>query len=114
MKNKKSKKAVKKQERKFFPDWSPYKKYSKYIILLITLGALIVRAYRVGYLSVWIDEYPHVLPAMKMVKGTFAWAKDGDFNGIFITWCVTLFYKIFGISETVARVPSVIFDQFQF
>jgi 4-amino-4-deoxy-L-arabinose transferase-like glycosyltransferase len=109
MKKKLSTKTKEQPKRIVFNNWQQYQKYSVYIILLLTLGALIVRGYRVGFLSVWLDEYPHILPAIDVLKGNSITQGDSDLNGIFITWCVTLFFKLFGISETVARIPSIIF-----
>ena len=109
MKKKLSKKTHKQTDEIVFTNWQQYRKYSVYIVLLLTIGALIVRAYHVGFLSVWLDEYPHILPAIKFLNGNSITGGDSDLNGIFITWCVTLFFKLFGISETVARIPSIIF-----
>ncbi|MDY6801457.1 MAG: glycosyltransferase family 39 protein [Bacteroidota bacterium] len=107
MKKKILKKRKNKEQKITFPDWNHLKKFAPYLILLITLGALFVRIYRVGFLSVWLDEYMHINPALDILNGREI--SESDINGIFLTWVVTLFFKIFGISELVARIPSVLF-----
>jgi len=106
MKQKVSKKQKENSEL-IFPNWKDLSKYAPYIVALITIVAFIVRAYRIGYLSVWLDEYMHINPAIATLNDTAI--NQGDMNGIFLTWCVTAFFKIFGISEGVARIPSIIF-----
>lgn len=107
MKKKIAKKRKIKDQKVTFPDWNHLQKFTPYLILLITLGALFVRIYRVGFLSVWLDEYMHINPALDILNGREI--SESDINGIFLTWVVTLFFKIFGISEWVARIPSVLF-----
>ncbi|MEA2106065.1 MAG: glycosyltransferase family 39 protein [Bacteroidota bacterium] len=107
MKKKISKKRKNKDQKITFPDWNHLKKFAPYLILLITLGAFFIRIYRVGFLSVWLDEYMHINPALDILNGREI--SESDINGIFLTWVVTLFFKIFGISELVARIPSVLF-----
>ena len=107
MKKKISKKRKNKDQKITFPDWNHLKKFAPYLILLITLGAFFVRIYRVGFLSVWLDEYMHINPALDILNGREI--SESDINGIFLTWIVTLFFKIFGIRELVARIPSVLF-----
>jgi uncharacterized membrane protein len=107
MKTKIAKKRKIKDQKVTFPDWNHLQKFTPYLILLITLGALFVRIYRVGFLSVWLDEYMHINPALDILNGREI--SESDINGIFLTWVVTLFFKIFGISEWVARIPSVLF-----
>ncbi|MEE4196256.1 MAG: glycosyltransferase family 39 protein [Bacteroidales bacterium] len=107
MKKKYSKKKSNKNLNVNFPDWNHLKKFAPYILLLVTLGALFVRSYRVGFLSVWLDEYMHINPALDILNGREI--SESDINGIFLTWVVTLFFKIFGVSELVARIPGVLF-----
>jgi len=106
MKQKVSKKQKENSEELIFPNWKNLSKYAPYIVALITIVAFIVRAYRIGYLSVWLDEYMHINPAIAILNDTAI--NQGDMNGIFLTWCVTAFFKIFEISEGVARIPSII------
>jgi len=105
---KKNYKKKKKQdlEQKSFPNWKLASRYSIYIVILITIAALVARAYRVGYLTVWLDEYMHINPALDIIKGNEI--NQADKNGIFLTWLIAAFFKIFGISAGVARIPSVI------
>ncbi len=77
----------------------------KIVIFLILIG-LVLRFYRIGYLSLWVDEYMHGVAA---AKGLF---KHSENNGIFLTWMDTIFVKIFGQSEFVLRLPVALFGIF--
>jgi uncharacterized membrane protein len=106
MKKKKQKKKQTQLEDFIFPNWTHLQKYSVYIVVLISIAAFIIRAYRIGYLTVWLDEYMHIMPALDVLKGNSM--NQGDINGIFLTWLITGFFKLFGISEGVARIPSIL------
>jgi hypothetical protein len=69
------------------------------IALVFGVIALFIRLYRIGYLSLWVDEYMHALAA---IKGEF---KHGENNGIILTWFNTLFAGIFGDNEFSMRFP---------
>lgn len=74
-------------------------KHALKIAILIGVAALILRLYRIGYLSLWVDEYMHALAA---VKGQF---KHGENNGILLTWLNTIFAYVFGHNEFSMRFP---------
>lgn len=69
------------------------------IALILGVIALILRIYRLGFLSLWVDEYMHALAAM---KGNFV---HGENNGIILTWFNTIFAAVFGNSEFIMRFP---------
>ena len=83
-----------------------YKK-RKIILALITLTGLLIRLYRLGFLSLWIDEYIHATAAKNFAeKNIFS---VSDYNGILLTYINCLLAKIMGLSEFVLRLPSAFF-----
>lgn len=74
-------------------------RYSMQIAILMMLVGLMIRLYRVGYMSLWVDEYMH---AMAAVKGKFF---HGENNGVLLTWLNTLFSYVAGTSEFALRLP---------
>ena len=77
-----------------------------WLLLVILLGATILRMYQLGFLSIWVDEYIHVLNAKKMVEG-IPLAQKG--NGVLLTLSIYPFFKIFGVNDFMARFPSLIY-----
>ncbi len=69
------------------------------IVLLFAVVACIIRLYRIGFLSLWVDEYMHAIAA---INGQF---KHGENNGILLTWFNTIFAFIFGHTEFAMRLP---------
>jgi hypothetical protein len=69
------------------------------IALFLAVIGLVIRLYRLGFLSLWVDEYMHALAAM---KGQFT---HGENNGILLTWMNTILSSVFGNSEFVMRFP---------
>ncbi len=69
------------------------------IALVAGVIGLIIRLYRLGYLSLWVDEYMHALAAM---GGHFS---HGENNGILLTWMNTTLAFVFGHSEFMLRFP---------
>jgi 4-amino-4-deoxy-L-arabinose transferase-like glycosyltransferase len=69
------------------------------IAILFAVLALVLRLYRLGFLSLWVDEYMHSLAA---IKGQF---KHGENNGILLTWLNTLFAYVLGHNEFSMRFP---------
>lgn len=69
--------------------------------IAIGLGiiGLILRIYRLGFLSLWVDEYMHGLAAL---NGNFS---HGENNGILLTWINTSMAFVFGSSEYALRFP---------
>ncbi len=69
------------------------------LLIVLLLTGLVIRLYRLGYLTLWVDEYMH---AMAAVKGKFS---HGENNGVLLTWINTSFSAIFGTSEFALRFP---------
>lgn len=69
------------------------------IAILLAVFGLILRLYRIGFLSLWVDEYMHALAA---INGKF---KHGENNGILLTWLNTIFAFILGKNEFSMRFP---------
>jgi len=81
-------------------------RYTPHIIISLTAVAFLLRIYRVGFLSLWVDEYVHAARAEGFIHGKPLFTDDN--NGIFLTVLVALSYLIFGINEIAARLPSVV------
>jgi 4-amino-4-deoxy-L-arabinose transferase-like glycosyltransferase len=82
-------------------------RYTPHIIIALTLIAFFLRIYRVGFLSLWVDEYVHAVRAEGFIHGKPLFADDN--NGILLTVFVALSYLVFGVTEFAARLPSAIF-----
>lgn len=81
-----------------------------YIIALaaIMLTGFVVRLMNLGTVTLWVDEYVHVLRAQDVINGTGP-LFTSDNGGILLTMIIIPLFKIFGETATVARFPSVIF-----
>lgn len=77
-----------------------------WLLILILLGATFLRIYQLGFLSIWVDEYIHVLNAKKMLEGIPLVQKG---NGVLLTLSIYPFFKIFGVNDFMARFPSLIY-----
>ena len=69
------------------------------IAIFMGVLALMLRLYRLGFLSLWVDEYMHALAA---ANGQF---KHGENNGILLTWLNTIFASFMGNNEFSMRFP---------
>jgi hypothetical protein len=85
-------------------------RYAPHIIIALTAIAFLLRIYRVGFLSFWVDEYIHAARAEGFIHGKSLFADDN--NGILLTIFVALSYLVFGVSEIAARLPSAVFGAF--
>lgn len=74
-------------------------KHAMKIAIAIGIVACIIRMYRLGFLSLWVDEYMH---AMAAIKGLW---KHGENNGILLTWLDTTCGYILGHNEFAMRFP---------
>jgi hypothetical protein len=81
-------------------------RYASWIIAALTVIAFFLRVYRVGFLSLWVDEYVHAVRAEGFIHGKPLFTDDN--NGILLTVFVSLSYLVFGVTEFAARLPSVI------
>lgn len=75
---------------------------------IITFIGFLVRLINVDGLTLWVDEYVHVLRAKDVVEGTGPLFTN-DNNGILYTLFVIPLFKIFGPSAFLSRLPSVLF-----
>jgi 4-amino-4-deoxy-L-arabinose transferase-like glycosyltransferase len=82
-------------------------RYAPHIVIVLTVIAFLLRIYRVGFLSLWVDEYVHAVRAEGFIHGKPLFADDN--NGILLTVFVALSYLVFGVTEFAARLPSVVF-----
>jgi len=82
-------------------------KYGIWIILILSLAVFIFRMQRLGFLSLWVDEFVHCNDALHAVQGKPYLLEDK--MGYLLTVSIIPFFKIFGISGFVARIPSVIY-----
>ena len=106
-----TKKATKKPSKlvafKFF---SSNEKYYLILLLALTIAGLLIRFYRFDFLTLWLAEYMHVNPAKRFLQGGSI--TNFENNGIFLTVLVVASFKLFGISEFAARLPSVLLGAF--
>jgi len=91
------------------PDWTALAdRYALKVLIGLLVAALLLRLPNLNALSLWVDEYVHVLRAQKFVQGTGPLFTD-DNNGILLTFTMLPFFKAFGAGVFWARLPSVLF-----
>ena len=78
-----------------------------WLIGVLTLIGLVLRLINLDYLTLWVDEYIHAVPAKEWAEGRAYTPSEN--NGILLTYMISFFYKIFGVSDFWARFPSVLF-----
>lgn len=78
------------------------KKAQAFILITITILAFVVRMYKVGVWSYWIDE---ILTLNRAKDTVYYFINSPKISGIFIKTAIT----IFGESEWSSRLPGVIF-----
>ncbi|OFX77614.1 MAG: hypothetical protein A2X12_09185 [Bacteroidetes bacterium GWE2_29_8] len=90
-----------------FPNWGIIQNKPFYFVIFLFIVAFILRVYNAGYLALWLDEYMHASPSVSFLNGGSMLQDDN--NGLFLTIMTIGFFKLFGVSEFVARMPSIIF-----
>lgn len=91
------------------PDWKALAdRYALKVLLGLLAIALLLRLPNLTTLSLWVDEYVHVLRAQKFVQGTGPLFTD-DNNGILLTFIMLPLFEVFGSGVFWARLPSVLF-----
>ncbi|HRI61785.1 MAG TPA: glycosyltransferase family 39 protein, partial [Saprospiraceae bacterium] len=91
------------------PDWKALAdRYALKVLAGLIVLALALRLPNLTALSLWVDEYVHVLRAKNFVQGTGPLFTD-DNNGILLTFILLPLFKIFGSGVFWARLPSVLF-----
>lgn len=78
------------------------------ILGLLIITGFILRVMNLGAVTLWVDEYVHVLRAQDVVNGTGSLFTN-DNGGILLTMIIIPLFKIFGETAFIARFPSVIF-----
>jgi 4-amino-4-deoxy-L-arabinose transferase-like glycosyltransferase len=83
-------------------------RYAKPALMTVLLIAFLLRIIHLEALSLWVDEFVHVLRAKNFNNGDGPLLTE-DNNGILLTVTMLPFLKIFGATTFWARVPSVLF-----
>jgi len=86
-------------------------KYPWMIVVLLTASGFILRMYDLGSQSFWIDEAISSIAATAILDTGTAVFRSGVAytRGILNTALIALSFTIFGVTESAARIPSVIF-----
>ena len=104
-KSKKGRKSFK-DEFRILHQLERWERYAPYAVAVLTITAFLLRVYRVDFLSLWVDEYVHVVRAKGVLNDKPLFTDDN--NGIFLTLLIIFNYLIFGMSELTSRMPSVL------
>ena len=90
---------------------SPSNRFTYGLLLLILVGAAAVRLINLGVPSLWVDEVNHVYAGQSLMKGEEPRFPSGNLNkrALLYSWTVSLSFKLFGVNEFAARLPSVVF-----
>ncbi len=78
------------------------------ILLLFLVFGLLMRVLNISALSLWMDEYVHVMRAKHFIEDGGPLFTD-DNNGILLTLALLPGFAVFGSSVFWARFPSVLF-----
>lgn len=78
------------------------------ILMVILLAGFVLRLMNLGVVSLWVDEYVHVLRAQDVVNGNGP-LFTSDNGGILLTMIIIPLFKVFGETAFMARLPGVIF-----
>ncbi len=81
------------------------------ILALITIIGLGLRTINIGHLNFWVDELNHVYAAKNLLEESAPVLPSGqEYNRAFIySTLVAASFHLFGIGESQARLPSIIF-----
>ncbi|MFN0016363.1 MAG: ArnT family glycosyltransferase [Saprospiraceae bacterium] len=77
------------------------------VLLALLVGGFLVRVLNLSALSLWVDEYVHVLRAKNFIESGSPLFTD-DNNGILLTLAMLPGFALFGSSVFWARFPSVL------
>jgi 4-amino-4-deoxy-L-arabinose transferase-like glycosyltransferase len=91
------------------PDWAALgNRFALPLLGVCLLLAFGLRILHLDTLSLWVDEYVHVLRARDVVSGQGA-LFTSDNNGILLTTLLLPVFKVFGATAFAARFISVLF-----
>jgi 4-amino-4-deoxy-L-arabinose transferase-like glycosyltransferase len=81
-----------------------------FLFLLMAVG-LLIRLINLGYPSLFMDEFNHIYAAQSLIETGEPLLPSGEpyTRSLPFTLLVAASFKLFGVSETSARLPSVIF-----
>ena len=82
----------------FILDWKFLEKNIWILIGLLTIIGFGLRVYRLDFLTLWVDEYIHVMRARDfLLYGTGL--LEGENNGVILTFFIVPLFKLFAINE---------------
>lgn len=100
-------KKVAKKSNFSLPKFTRYKEAA----LVITLLALVLRLINLGGLTLWVDEYVHVLGVREFLKGEGP-LMPYDGNGLLYNILILPLFAIFGDGAFTGRLPSALAGSF--
>ena len=81
----------------------------KQILLFLIVVAFLIRVYRLGFLSFWVDEYMHVNRAVSFLKDfNPSHIFQGEKNGLLVTLLNVVGFVLFGKNEFGGRIFIVL------
>lgn len=102
----------KKQATSKYDSWIDPSSWNPRTILIIvgafTAVGFVLRIWNVDGLTLWVDEYVHVLRAKWFIDGSGDLFTN-DNNGILLTMVLIPLFKLFGATAFMSRLPSVLF-----
>jgi len=86
------------------------KKKENFLLFLILLAAFLMRAFRLGHESFWLDELHTMNEAAPeaTIKQLFGWLSTSDQHPPLFFFCEKLIFILFGSSEVSARLLPVL------
>lgn len=80
------------------------------LVIIVVLGG-VLRFHNLAKHSFWGDEFFHVFSAQELIEQGKPYLPSGHLyeRAYSYTWLVSLFFRVFGVSEFSARLPSVLF-----
>ena len=84
------------------------KRRAAFGLAAVLLAGTLIRLLHLSDLSLWMDEYVHVMRAKGFLEGAGPLLTD-DNNGILLTLCLLPGFAIFGPTVFWARFPNVLF-----
>ncbi|MEM6316280.1 MAG: glycosyltransferase family 39 protein [Bacteroidota bacterium] len=99
-------KSVVKKPKKASIEFPQFSKFPQ-LIMGITVLALVIRLMNVAGLTLWVDEYVHVLGVKDFVAGKGP-LMPYDGNGFLFNVTILPLFALFGDSPLMARIPSAL------
>ncbi|WP_319482742.1 glycosyltransferase family 39 protein [uncultured Draconibacterium sp.] len=83
-------------------------KYAYYIVAFFSIGFIVAGVYRIGFLSYWIDEAFFYSRAVNFLNYGDSLFVGYDNNGVIFAVILAGVFKIFGHSDEIGRITSLI------